>query len=275
MRKLLRADFSRLWKDKIFWLGTLFMFGLGIFAVCSKYSDIIRYNAHSFLDDVLLVYVLYVGFLSAIFCSLFLGTEYSDGTIRNKMVVGHLRTSIYLSNWLTSIVAAIIMAAVFLLSYCTLGSFLLEAPGTPPRRLLFYMLAGIFTVCAFVSMYSMLAMLITKKSSSAVICLLVFIGLLILAMTIKAKLDAPEFIPAYSMAKDGVEKLSPEPNPKYLQPAARKVYQFFLDLLPAGQGIQLVRLDVLHPFLIMLYSVMISIITTAAGIFNFKRKDIK
>lgn len=275
MRKLLSADFSRLWKDKIFWFGTLFMFGLGVFAVCSKYSDIIRYNERELLDDALLAYVPIIGCCSAVFSSMFLGTEYSDGTIRNKLIVGHMRSSIYLSDWLTNIVAAIIMSIAFLFSYCTFGFFLLEAPNSPLGKIFFYLSISFFTVIAYASIFNMLAILITKKSTSAVLCLLTFFGLLVLALVIRAKLDAPEFISGYIMTSNGLEQTSPKPNPKYLQPAARKVYQFFLDILPTGQSIQLSAFDVLHPFLMIVYSTVISVITTFLGIFAFQKKNLK
>lgn len=275
MHKLLSANFSRLWKDKIFWLGTVFMFGYGIFAVCIKYSDIVRYNIHSCFDDALMIYVPFIGFLSAIFSSLFLGTEYSDGTIRNKIAVGHLRTSIYLSSWITSITAAILMASSFLLPYCILGLFLLEASVTPARQIILCILISIVTISAYISLFHMLSMLITKKSTSAVICLLFFIALLMLAMMINARLDAPEFLPSYGLSINGVEQLSTEPNPKYLQPVARKVYQFFFDLLPTGQSIQLSMFHVVHPVLMTLYSVVISAAATVFGIFAFKKKNLK
>lgn len=274
MRKLLSSDFSRLWKDKIFWLGTLFMLGFGIFAVCTKYSDIIRYNEHEPLDEALLAYQQLIGCCAAVFCSMFSGTEYSDGTIRNKLIVGHLRRTLYLSNWLTNIAAAMIMSIVFLFTYCTLGSFLLDAPGAPLGKILFYTFISFFTVIAYASIFNMLAMLITRKSTSAVVCLLAIFGLLILAIVIKAKLDAPEFVSGYSLTINGVEQMPPEPNPKYLQPAARRVYQFFLDMLPTGQSIQLSAFDVLHPVLLMAYSAVISVVTTVMGVFAFQKKNL-
>lgn len=274
MRKLLSANFSRLWKDKTFWFETIFMFGLGIFIVCTKYSDMLRYHTNERLDDVLLSYILYIGFCSAIFCSMFSGTEYSDGTIRNKLIAGHFRSTVYLSNWLTGIAAVFIMSFAFLLSYCALGSFLLEAPGTPPEQILFYLLISFFTVIAFTSTFTMLSMLITRKATSAVTCLIVFIGLFMLALIIKARLEAPEFISEYNMTPNGIEQSEPLPNPKYLQPAARKVYQLFLDMLPTGQSLQLSALAVPNPFLTMIYSIIISAATTVLGFWSFQKKNL-
>ena len=49
------------------------------------------------------------------FCQPFIGTEYSDGTIRNKIVVGHSRSTIYLANLLTCCFAGLIMCLCFIL----------------------------------------------------------------------------------------------------------------------------------------------------------------
>lgn len=275
MSKLLRANFSRALKDKTFWLVALFMFGLGIAITCMRYSAIIRYNEAAPLDDTLLVYAIFAGCCSAVFSSMFLGTEYSDGTIRNKLIVGHLRSSIYLSNWITNITVTILITALFLASYCTLGVLLLDAPVATLGDMLSLICVSIFTVIAYASVFNMIAMLVTKKSTSAVLCLLVFIGLLILAVVIKGKLDAPEFISDYVLSTNGVELSEPKPNPKYLQPAARMVYQFLLDILPTGQSIQLSAFAVVHPYLMTVYSAAISIITTGLGVFAFRKKNLK
>ena len=275
MRKLLSADFSRMRKDKIFWLEVVFMFGLGLFVTYAQYSDIIRYGEVRHLDDVLFSYLTFMGCCSAIFCSMFSGTDYSDGTIRNKLIVGHLRSSIYLSNWVTSAVAAMIMAIAFLASYCTLGSLLLEAPQASAGQIVFYLFLSLFTIMAFSSLFSMLSMLIPRKSASAVVCLLVFFGLFMMALVVRAKLDAPEFVSDYFLTIDGLDMTEPRPNPRYLQPDERRIYQFFLDLLPTGQSIQLSSFEVPNPIWIMVNSVLISVVTTVFGIFAFRKKNLK
>lgn len=275
MNKLLRSNFSRLWKNKLFWLEIVFMFGLGVFITVAQHFDMVNYDTLNYFDDNLLVYVAFIGCFAAVFCSIFTGTDYSDGTIRNKLVVGHLRSSIYLSNWLTSVAAAMIMTASFLLSYCTLGYFLLESPIATTNKMVILVLISMFTIIAYVSLFHMLSMLITKKSASAVLCLLVFFGLLMLAIMIQGRLEEPEYISGYTLTVNGVEQIEPKLNPRYLKPAARKVYQFFSDLLPTGQSVAITTYRVVHPYLMMVYSAVISVATTVFGIFSFRKKDLK
>ena len=275
MNKLLRSNFLRLWKSKLFWLETVFMFGFGVFITVGQYSDMVKYDELHYFDSNLLFYVAFIGCFAAVFCSIFTGTDYSDGTIRNKLVVGHHRSSIYLSNWLTSIVAAMIMAIAFLISYCSLGYFLLEASVATTGKIVTLVVISIFTIVAFVSLFHMLSMLITKKSAASVVCLLFFFGLLMLAIIIQGRLEEPEYISGYVVTVNGLEQTKPELNPRYLQPAARKIYQFFLDFPPTGQSVVLTTYRVVHPYLMMVYSAIISVATTVFGIFAFRKKDLK
>lgn len=275
MRKLLSAHCSRLVKNKVFWMELLVMFGMGIYSFLMLYLDNVRYGEHHKLDDVLFNYAVFIGLCTPVFCSLFSGTEYSDGTIRNKLIVGHTRSSVYCAGWLVSLFASGFAALAFVLPYTVLGFALLEAPKASMGTIFFMALLSLFVVIAYVSVFHMMSMLITKKSTSAVICLLVLIVMFVLAVMIKGKLDAPEFVQNYSMTMDGIELMSPEPNPKYLQPGARRVYQFFLEVLPSGQSIQIASMDVIHPYLLMLYSAITSAAATFFGVFFFKKKNLK
>lgn len=275
MSKLIRANFSRLWKSKAFWIATLFMFGLGIFIVYTQYSDMTKYNSSSPLDATMLVYMPFFGCCIAAFCSVFLGTEYSDGTIRNKLVVGHQRSSIYLANLLTNIAAAILMIAAFLISHCILGCMILEPMVATIGDVIKLIFISVFTSVAFVSIYTMLAMVITRKSTSAILCILLFFVLFSVAMAIQGRLDQPEFTQGFELINGAVEATEPMPNPMYLQPAARRVYQFFLDVLPAGQSLSMAEFNVVHPVLMVVYSVVMSAVLTILGIFTFKRKNLK
>ena len=81
MRNLLRANFSRLWKSKALWLCAA-----GAFA------------------------------FSAAFLSLFLGVEYQDGTLRNKIIAGHARWKVYAASLLSGAAGCWVVLLGWLLS---------------------------------------------------------------------------------------------------------------------------------------------------------------
>lgn len=275
MRKLLSAGFLRLRKNSLFLVGLFAMFGLGLFFSLGKYSDMVRFGAKQYLDDVLFLHTIFAGCCSAIFCSLFTGLEFSDGTIRNKLIVGHSRINVYFSNLIICILAAFCMTVSFLLSYCLFGIPLLLPPKMPVNAICFYMFISLFTITAYVSFFHMISILTGKKAVSAVVCLLVFMGLFLAAASIYSRIKAPEYITDYFMTASGMQESEPYPNPKFLTGMAKRVYLILFDFLPSGQSIQLACEEVMHPALIALYSVLTTILTTIMGIFCFRKKDLK
>ena len=83
MIKLLKAGFFRLKKEVIFWL---FIISSIITAIIllnrlqSSYSNVV-------LDKTIYQYVTFIGIIIAIFVSVFVGKERSEGIIRNKIIV--------------------------------------------------------------------------------------------------------------------------------------------------------------------------------------------
>lgn len=274
MRKLLGANFYRLWRDKVFWIGMASAFGFGCWLVLTKYGNILRYDSWEPLDSRLMDFAAFAGAAAALFCSLYLGTDYSDGTIRNKLIVGHTRSAIYLANLLTGIAAALLFAGAYLLPYCGLGMFLLDAPEMPAAKIAAFLAIGFLAVVAFVSLFTLISMLVVRRSYTGVLCILLFLGLVIFSGTLQSMLDAPEFIPEFSII-DGVEQVEMCPNPQYLQPEARRVCQLIEDILPSGQMLELLFGNVVHPFLLPVYSAVFSAAATALGIFAFRKKDLK
>ena len=88
MYNLLSTDFARLWKNKSFW--SCFIAGILIclVTVFGDYHSLELYQEPKPLDEVFFCNVPLMGLISAIFVSLFLGADFSNGTIRNKISAG-------------------------------------------------------------------------------------------------------------------------------------------------------------------------------------------
>ena len=163
MAKLLRANFSRLWKSRIFYVGLAFTVLLNIFLVIDGWhSGKLGYPEP--LEDVLFQNFIIIGFVSAVVVGMFLGTEYSDGTIRNKIAVGHTRASIYLANLIVCAAASMVILLISLALGFGLGSFLLDPLGIPMKALLLYTCIGLLTTVSFASIYTLVAMLSPSKA---------------------------------------------------------------------------------------------------------------
>ena len=99
MSRLLSADFAKVKKSRFFWLCIIGMAVFGLYMKIMEYISTQQYFSRSpALHSMLSIYAMVIGFLTAAFVSLFVGTEYSDGTIRNKLIIGHSRAAIYFSN---------------------------------------------------------------------------------------------------------------------------------------------------------------------------------
>ena len=83
MYNLLRAGFYRLKKDIIFWLFLFVTIGASIFALfrIAECGDCT--NLYNFINE----YLIYIGLFMSMFISIFVGKEYSEGIIRNKIIM--------------------------------------------------------------------------------------------------------------------------------------------------------------------------------------------
>ena len=85
---------------------------------------------------------LYLIFAAAVFIGVFVGTEYSDGTLRNKLIIGHSRSSIYISNLIVCTTAGIIMHLTYIITTILLGNLLLEDSTLTFKKILLLTLMG-------------------------------------------------------------------------------------------------------------------------------------
>lgn len=116
MRKLLRADFSRLFRDKVFLASCALMFFAGGGIPVIHFFDNMKNGERWMPDYACFAFGLFVPILLSFVTALFIGSGYSDGAVRNELIVGHLRRDIYLSGLIVCSAAAFMAALICLLS---------------------------------------------------------------------------------------------------------------------------------------------------------------
>ena len=104
MRRLLRANFARLLKNKLFWILTCAELFLGALFPILHYMDNIDENSGWNMDSTIFIYALFVPLMVSLLTALFIGTDYSDGTMRNKLIAGHVRRKIYVANLISMLI---------------------------------------------------------------------------------------------------------------------------------------------------------------------------
>lgn len=278
MSRLLHSNFSRLWKDKIFWLC---MGGMLIYVVAYMLNA--SQNAISpvtgevyTLEHYYFMFLAYVGFFFAVVTSMFLGTEYSDGTIRNKLIVGHTRTNVYLANLIVTFVASLLIMCVWFIGALAgipaLGFFTFS-----PAKLAGYYLICVLLVAAYSAINTFIAMLSSNKTVTVLVSIVLLICLIVCASTIYNALEEPETIS--SMSSVTINSTAPivggkVPNPRYIDGALRSIFAMLLDILPTGQSVSLAFLES-RPTTMILSSVAVTTGITVLGIVLFRKKDLK
>ena len=185
MRKLLRANGSRLLRDRAFWLLAALMAALGASMAVVNAVHARQDGEIWTMDYTLFIYVILAPILASVFTALFIGNEHSSGAMRNKLIAGHRRGCIYLADLLVSCCAGICLCLVFALPQAGLGLLLKGEWKAAPAELALYI--GLTFALLFAGVY------------------------------ISSTLEEPEYLAAYSYTENGVTVEEPEQkNPHYI-----------------------------------------------------------
>lgn len=278
MRNLIFANFSRLWKSKIFWLlelGTFLFSVISYLLVGVNVKNIgevwILKNANFYFFIVL----LYVGALTAIFSSLFFGTDYSDGILRNKLAVGHSRRDVYLSNWFLSAVVTILFMMTHYLTAVIVG---VPAGGVEVISVLEQPLLKIvysfIIALTYVAVFTLTTILDSNKARCAVINILLALVLVFAGFMIYSALEQPELKYQMVLQSDGSYLMQDNvPNPRHIGGSLRTMYVVAESILPAAFALRLASGNFSSYHIVG--CIILTALLTVTGTILFKNKDIK
>ena len=285
MRKLLSAEFVRLFKSWIFWLCLIFYTGVGIYLVMMRWLDIREHPdlyaefdiIYRNADDFIFSGGMFFIFVVAVFIGIFVGTEYSDGTIRNKLAIGHTRSNIYLSKLIVCATADIIMYVLYILAVLAFGYLLTDGTTIKARDILIFTMTGIAVILALTALLLLLSMSIQSKAVGSVVTLTTVIVMFFASMMVFEMLSAPEYFDAYMYMDETGEIVSEEKekNPFYLTGTKREIYEFLNDFLPVLQLYQINSNTTDNLDIIVIYDCILLVVTTGTGIVIFRKKNLK
>ena len=275
MRKLLAASFSRLWKEKIFWFVFLIM---SIGSVCYNwigYNEI--NNPQIYVEDMIFCMLPMSGFVFALFISMRLGTEFEEHTIRNKLVVGYNRTQVYFAEYITCMVASMILLGIMLLFSMSFGLLLSLEFQSDWNELVLLLFCCAMIASVFSAMFVGIGMNVGSKAASLVVSIVFLFAILLLAsFCINALAEAPMVYSNVTITvEDGVQFGDLIENPAYVDGTQRTVYELVADILPTGQSIQLNNLEFERAVRWPVFSLIMLVIATVAGYIPFRKRDIR
>ena len=257
MAKLLSADLDRVFRSKWFWLC------LGGMLMMAVAFIIMQYTAMDYsvpLSRVVFLPMSFYGLAVAALVSLFVGEDFSDGFIRNKIIAGHWRFAVFASNLLVSWLVCILIYLLVTVFTMLIGLFLFACDITP---VVFFrhLLMGVGMCLAYGSIFCTITMLCGNKTTSAVLCMGLAFFLLVVCLHTNQVLVQPEY-------KDGLL------NPVYVDGAVRSIYLILHNLNPSGQAAQLSAMHIFDSRF-WVFCDMCWIMISGMGVCLFKRKNIK
>lgn len=286
MNRLLSAEFVRLFKSLVFKLCLFFSAGLGASLFFVRWSDIkmnpevyAEYELeYSNADDLLFVGGVYLIFVIAILIGSFVGREYSDGTIRNKLTAGHTRASIYVSKFIVCAVADVMLHILYIVVVMGLGNLLIGGTTFSVTQIIVCTVVSTIAIIAVTAFLLLFSMLIQSKAIGSVACLVATLCMLFATISIFQRLEEPEYYDAYEYVDEDTGEMvsvEREKNYRYLTGTKRKVYEVLNDAIPSSQLYQIAVNDVDHLGYMVLYDGILVVVMVGAGVLAFRKKDLK
>ena len=225
MLKLLRANFRLLLKSKMFYIALAANIVMSVFAVLSS-TD--------FSNNILVVFLVMMPTVCTAHTALFVGKEYSDGTLRSKLIYGHTRGKVYFSYLITCVAANLILivpgmviVVVSRLDFFTLfdtKALLLITSG--------YLIANVVLCSLFVAVGFNFS---SKAVSTVIAVLIVIVGYFSITF-IAEGLSQPEVRYTVIVGDDNeIKQKIPDLNPDYIGEPARTVLNLVYNFMPHGQ----------------------------------------
>lgn len=275
MTKLINANFNRLFKSKLFWGIMIFMFANCVSDPISVYLENKKAGAALYgIDSVMFSFMIGIFLIVPIFVTQFIGADYSDGTVRNKICTGKKRKDIYLANFIVCTAASLLFDASALLAELGLGSLVVRRINCSLSDLCLFLLLMLLLTAALSAICVLFSMLITSKSTSVILTIILSLVL------IGYGSYCAEILEYNSSGEEnalGVTVTAPEDEYFSVDLTEEKqdFYEFMMDLNPGGQAISIATMDKDSSGSIAALDAAIIILFTAGGLLIFGRKDLK
>lgn len=271
MHKLLMAGLFRLKKSIMFWLFIFFTIGIAGYTLFRH-----SVNDGTPLDILVNEFIVYIGLFIAIFVSIFVGKEYSEGIIRNKIIVGHSRANIYLSELIISIVTAVICEIIYLIMILTIGTLMYGKLQMSILQFSISILNTILIIIAYCSIFNFVTMLCSEITVSTTICLLLFITMFIVQGSLGLTVNSKKYIEHTFYDENGNRYvLSQEPNPNYPGDQKVKIAKVIYLLIPNAQANEVQNNSFENTNQMPFYSISLIIVVNIVGIYLFSKKELK
>ncbi len=277
MSRLLNAGFFRLRRDRTFRITATVVILISLINIPNSTNSWQTRTAGGFvvtMEEFFFNLAPYAGMIFAVFVSLFLGTEYSDGTIRNKLIVGHTRRRIYLADFAVCFAADLFLLALWILGqiplFFTIGPMEMGMTGFAA-----YLAVAVCFTASLTAIFVLINMLCTNKAVSVVLSLAVWILLILAASGANDRLECPATTGGMAYIDGEFVMMEEEPNPLYVAGFARLLLENFRDLLPTGPAILMTNAAIKNPGREIALALLLTVLLILAGARLFQKKNLR
>ena len=257
MINLINSNIERIRRSKLRYIFPIVIF-LTILTIIYNYLKINDVNNIIIVEDLVLKSGVIIGFIYAIMVNFFIGEEYTNGTIRNKMILGYSRSKIYLANLITLISIALICYILYIIIIFCLGIPLFGNIISSFNDVLIKLIDLAFIIIAYISIYTFICQIISNQVITISLCLLIMILQIFSSLLFITKLEDSEYYDTY------------------ISKNTKVVYETMINIMPVGQAYEIKNGRTLPEDsfeILWVYSSITSSILTIIGIIIFKRKD--
>lgn len=282
MNRLLASNFARLWKTRIFWVMEIFVAVYSVVMYIDAYmtvehsgKTIDNWNLYFFND------LMFMGIVMAVFTAFYVGVEYTDGTIRNKIAVGHSRMNIYLANLIVCFVAGIIAFATFSAFSLVMGLVLIGKETVLKLRFPVQIAGiGLFINLAYTALYVMVAMVDAVKARMALINMALAMLMLAVGILVEIKLQPEYYVMDKETGKTRYVTDADEDaedivrNSEYLAPGIKRDFYECLNLWTPSSQVMTLLADADYSAKQPLCMMVLAVVFSGSGMWIFIRKEI-
>lgn len=282
MARLLNANFARIFKGKLFWSCATATFALAIIEIVTHIKNPAANPEYRLIPENYLFNMsgFFLLILTAVLTGAFVGAEHS-GVLRNKIIVGHNRVSVYFADLLTGFVSVFILHILFVgtelfTGFLCNGVFVLTI-----NEIIAYELLQLVSLLGMCALFTAISMLIPQKLAGTIVGLLLIFGFFFISNGIPGQLYEIE-----GKIEDGCATQT-----DFVQ---KDILNAVQDTLPLGQHYQIGNsvsrlmlnkeceqsgvtnnIEINYPIEIVLSSACICVLSSVVGVLVFRKRDIK
>ncbi|MDE5755544.1 MAG: ABC transporter permease [Clostridia bacterium] len=285
MIKLLRANMARLLKSATFWIC------MSLYALYPIIVTLIEKDTYEPITSDRLLALNYgvewfpmQGVFIAILCSIIFSTDFHNGTLKNKIIMGHSRSNIYLANLLTTMIMSLALSVIYILIVFILGMPILGKFTSSASTIIWMLVNGALMLMTYSSIMTFIVMNSKNSTASIIISALILTAGALLAYIAYHYASMPPYVMSFMEDEFGNTIYDEHgrviwieiPNPELPSKTVRDFCQFLIDFFPSGQSSQISREGAYtHGWQMMLYSLGLIPAITSAGTAIFKKANIK